>query len=637
MKGKHSIKFGSLGFKLLVCFIIMTLVPLIGYASYNINKSETTLKQQFEVQTQQQLDANLKDVLDAQQTVIVELSHTPVIKSMDYKQIEPYFQRFVKDNTQYSHLLICDPEGTEVAHSEGAEHHGKNIADKEYFSVPWETGKPVIADATFSTSTGRKIVGLGVPILNEAGEKTGVLVGFISLEYISERVVDKKVTDSGYTFMLNKKGDYISHPNKDKLLTENILKDSGVREADKDVFEKMIAQQPGINEVIIDGKEMIINYKPAEINGWSIAMVSPVDEVYALASKMKSDTVKAIIIIAVLILIASVVITRFVLRPIKGYMTMVEAKDFTKKIKSNDELGQSFNVLATELQTMLSNISDGVDKLSTSSEQFKNISVNTALAANEVAASIQEISKSTQNQEITTNNVTSFISKLNTKLVNMKDNLENTKETSESAFNSAQNGQKLVEHMAFSVNSLSNKTSQINSIVDTISSIAEQTNLLALNAAIEAARAGDQGRGFAVVAEEVRKLASQSSEATTKIGNLLQEITINIEEVVKIATDHGTSNNVVRVFEEILDKNKIVSNSVLTVVTDARVIQEESENILQEAINAVELVAAATENVENIASHTEEQTATVEELSSSAEELNLVAVNMKNEINKFKY
>ena len=71
---------------------------------------------------------------------------------------------------------------------------------------------------------------------------------------------------------------------------------------------------------------------------------------------------------------------------------------------------------------------------------------------------------------------------------------------------------------------LSEKASNINAVLTTITKVADQTNILSLNAAIEAEKAGEAGRGFSVVATEIRRLADQTSIATWDIEQMLKEM-----------------------------------------------------------------------------------------------------------------
>ncbi|WP_147047287.1 methyl-accepting chemotaxis protein [Methylobacterium gnaphalii] len=53
-----------------------------------------------------------------------------------------------------------------------------------------------------------------------------------------------------------------------------------------------------------------------------------------------------------------------------------------------------------------------------------------------------------------------------------------------------------------------------------IRSIAEQINLPALHTAIAAARAGEAGRGFAAIAGEMKRLATQTTNAADELDTL---------------------------------------------------------------------------------------------------------------------
>ena len=159
---------------------------------------------------------------------------------------------------------------------------------------------------------------------------------------------------------------------------------------------------------------------------------------------------------------------------------------------------------------------------------------------------------------------------------------------------------------------LSEYIQQIGSIIGLVEDIAEQTNMLALNAAVEAARAGEHGKGFAVVAGEIRKLADESKQATTKIASLINDIqhTTNstvmateegskeIETGVKLAGNIEENFNVLN--EALTSLMKFIENVSFNSENQEKISTEVIKNIKESSTDIAEVIDTINSNIENI-------------------------------------
>jgi methyl-accepting chemotaxis protein len=90
-----------------------------------------------------------------------------------------------------------------------------------------------------------------------------------------------------------------------------------------------------------------------------------------------------------------------------------------------------------------------------------------------------------------------------------------------------------VSETAGRIGELGQRTRQIGDITNTVKELADQSNMLALNAAIEAVRAGEHGKGFSLVAREIRRLADQSIQATSRVREILEGVSAASAAAVK--------------------------------------------------------------------------------------------------------
>ncbi|MBS4639199.1 methyl-accepting chemotaxis protein [Aeromonas media] len=277
-------------------------------------------------------------------------------------------------------------------------------------------------------------------------------------------------------------------------------------------------------------------------SSWTLTGYIDLDYIRAMTQALNGKITLALLGVAALVLVISMVALNLAYRPILSLRDLVQelsrgSGDLTRRltVTSTDDLGQisaGINRFIERLQEMMGEVRQASGQLN---EGISGLARQTGSAQGLLAEHVRE-----------TEQVVTAINEMSRTAVSVSESAASTAQLTGQSQQLASQSRRVVdqamasvtalvtevEATAHSITAMQQDVQQIGSILGVIGGIAEQTNLLALNAAIEAARAGEQGRGFAVVADEVRSLAGRTQKSTAEIQTMLTRLQRGTQTVV---------------------------------------------------------------------------------------------------------
>lgn len=362
----------SLSTKLSLWIVIFTAVILVTALGYMFNVSRQAIRQEAENHATEILENTTLRVNAILERVEVAANNTDwlITRHLDGPDSMFVYSRrilennpdlngcsiafepgFFKQKGRYFSAFSLRDNGEILTTQEGNEHY-------EYFYMDWYQlckllDQPVWTEPFLDYNPENiyskdMIASYCKPIKDNDGKYIGTLSVDLSLTWLSNTISAVKPYPNSYSIMIGRGGTFFVHPDSTKLFYHTIFTETLEHEdtALTALGHAMQCGEEGMRQLLIDGQECYVFYKPLGTTGWSVAIVCPESDIFGSFNRLRRAVTIAVLAGLLFLLLVSIrIITRELkpLRQLADQARIIAKGNFDETLPESrrvDEIGQ---------------------------------------------------------------------------------------------------------------------------------------------------------------------------------------------------------------------------------------------------------------------------------------------------------
>ncbi|QDQ24983.1 HAMP domain-containing protein [Chitinimonas arctica] len=337
--------------KLAVLLLLFALLPLLAASSYALRGSLASMEA-TEKRNLEQLAASLAGrldqlIMDTQHFLVYTSVHEAVTKLManpspaNRAVVEMELGKIASANNDIELLMVLDGKGT-VLVADKAQFNGQDFHFRDYFKQAIG-GSLYISDIEVGAVTRQPGVFFSAPIPDAEGKTRGVAVLKLRGEAVIDILQSVRASGSRYAFIANREGILVYHP--DPALLYRSLSTLPPPVAKRIVQERQFmldridslnmtelahamvpADEPGsvVFRSPLSGEMEIAGFAPAR-HRWVVGVNEPEAVFTAPLDRLSRHVALGVLAIAVLCLLAALLLSRLVMRPVHSLSHAAQA------------------------------------------------------------------------------------------------------------------------------------------------------------------------------------------------------------------------------------------------------------------------------------------------------------------------